>query len=399
MYNKVNELYKKLERASLSYDIPTAASITTAEFNSRLVNLRQAMQTADVQAVLVIAGTNMRYFTGLSWSMTERLVGAIVTREEVIYVCPKFEESALRPQLKVEGSFKFWEEHHDPTQLVANILLANKVANVAIDPECPLWLYEKLNKSLSISRICSAVSLIGNLRARKSNSEIALITRAMSITLEVHKLAYTFLRPGIKSSEVINFIDEAHRLLGADKGSYFCAVQFAEATSHPHGVPGDPCLEENSLVLIDTGCQVDGYHSDITRTYSFGVVDNKIKEYWAIEKAAQLAAFNAVKPGVTCEAIDSAARQVLVKHGLGPGYDLPGLPHRTGHGIGMNIHEGPYLVKGDNTLLAPGMCFSNEPMIVVPGEFGIRLEDHFYVTEEGANWFTQPQSSLDTPFS
>lgn len=398
MHKKINKLYEELERASLSCDIPEADAIATMEFNTRIENLRQSMLTVDVKAVLIIAGTNMRYFTGLSWSMTERLVGAIITAKDIIFVCPKFEESAIRPQLKVEGSFEFWEEHHDPAMLVANLLLAKKVANVAIDPECPLWLYEKLNKSLSGWQIRSAVSLIGHLRARKSDTEIALITRAMHITLEVHKLAYTFLRPGIHTSEVANFIDEAHKQLGADKGSYFCAVQFADATSHPHGVPGDPCLEDNSLVLIDTGCQVDGYHSDITRTYSFGELPNEIKTYWEIEKEAQLAAFNAVKPGVTCAAIDDAARKVLVKHGLGPDYELPGLPHRTGHGIGLNIHEGPYLVRGDNTPLAPGMCFSNEPMIVVPGEFGIRLEDHFYVTEEGARWFTQPQHALDSPF-
>ncbi|TRY29825.1 M24 family metallopeptidase [Aliiglaciecola sp. M165] len=398
MYKKINELYRRLETDSLSHNLTTATPITENEFRARVEKLRQSMQFDGIQAVMLVAGTNMHYFTGLTWSMSERLIGVVITTDEIIYICPKFEESALRARLKVTGSFEFWEEHHDPTTLVANILASRSKANVALDPECPLWLYENLKNALFATQIYSSVSLIGDLRARKSDAEIALITHAMHMTLEVHKLAYTFLQPGIRASDVVNFIDEAHKQLGADRGSYFCAVQFADATSHPHGVPGDPCLQDNSLVLIDTGCQVDGYHSDITRTYAYGNLSNKIKEYWEIEKEAQLAAFRAVKPGVTCEEIDRAARQVLIKHGLGPDYQLPGLPHRTGHGIGLNIHEGPYLVKGDKTKLAQGMCFSNEPMIVVPGEFGIRLEDHFYVTKEGASWFTHPQLSLEQPF-
>ena len=194
------------------------------------------------------------------------------------------------------------------------------------------------------------------------------------------------------------FLDTAHRALGADNGNSFCAVQFARATAYPHGLPGDQTLREGDLVLIDTGCLVQGYNADITRTYVFGEPTGEQRRIWDIEHAAQGAAFDAVRPGVPCETIDNVARAVLEKHSLGPNYALPGLPHRTGHGIGLSIHEPPYLVRGDKTPLAPGMCFSNEPMIVLPDDFGIRLEDHFYVTEDGAAWFTQPSPSIDAPF-
>jgi Xaa-Pro dipeptidase len=196
---------------------------------------------------------------------------------------------------------------------------------------------------------------------------------------------------------VKRFIDDAHRALGAP-GYTFCAVQFGTATAFPHGLPGDQALADDQLVLVDTGCAIHGYQSDITRTYAFGRVGDDIRATWALEKEAQAAAFAAVRPGVPCEAVDAAARAVLERAGLGPDYRLPGLPHRTGHGIGLSIHEPAYLVRGDTTPLAPGMCFSNEPMIVVPERYGIRLEDHFYVTEDGAAWFTEPQPSIDRPF-
>jgi len=222
--------------------------------------------------------------------------------------------------------------------------------------------------------------------------------QAKAMTLEVHRRAARILAPGIRASTVKRFIDDAHRALGA-AGSTFCAVQFGTATAYPHGLPGDQQLDEGALVLIDIGCTVDGYHSDITRTYAFGRVADDIRALWDLEKEAQAAAFDAVEPGAPCESVDAAARRVLERAGLGPDYRLPGLPHRTGHGIGLAIHEPAYLVRGDRTPLAPGMCFSNEPMIVVPERFGIRLEDHMYVTETGAAWFTEPQHSLDRPFA
>ncbi|WP_336605059.1 Xaa-Pro peptidase family protein [Phenylobacterium aquaticum] len=232
----------------------------------------------------------------------------------------------------------------------------------------------------------------------KSPAELALMAQAKAMTLEVHRRAAAILREGISTADVRRFIDQAHRALGADDGSSFCAVQFGVASAYPHGLPGEQALRSGDLVLIDTGCRVQGYNSDITRTYIFGTPTAEHRRIWDIEKRAQAAAFAAVKPGVPCEQIDAVARAVLAAESLGPDYALPGLPHRTGHGIGLSIHEAPYLVRGDKTPLAPGMCFSNEPMIVIPDQFGIRLEDHFHVTETGAAWFTEPQLDLEAPF-
>ena len=176
-------------------------------------------------------------------------------------------------------------------------------------------------------------------------------------------------------------------------------MQFGHATAFPHGIPGVQHLRRGELVLIDTGCSVQGYNSDVTRTWIFGEADAQQRRIWDLERAAQQAAFDAVRPGVTCEAVDQAARDVLEAAGLGPDYRLPGLPHRTGHGCGLAIHEAPYLVRGNALPLAPGMCCSNEPMIVVPGRFGVRLEDHFHVTADGAQWFTPPSVAIDQPFA
>jgi len=240
-------------------------------------------------------------------------------------------------------------------------------------------------------------AIIDGCRRTKSAAELALMQQAKAMTLEVQRRAARILRPGITTTEVHRFIEAAHRALGAP-GNSFCIVLFGRATAFPHGLPGEGVLKEGDMVLIDTGCTVAGYNSDITRTYVFGEPSAEQRRLWDLEREAQLAAFEAVRPGIMCSAIDAAARAVLEKGGLGPDYALPGLPHRTGHGIGLSIHEAPYLVRGDDTPLEPGMCFSNEPMIVVPGQFGIRLEDHFHVTETGAAWFTQPSPSIDQPF-
>ncbi|HCD57275.1 MAG TPA: X-Pro dipeptidase, partial [Halieaceae bacterium] len=200
------------------------------------------------------------------------------------------------------------------------------------------------------------------------------------------------------TGEVTAFIHEAHKRVGAPAGSYFCIVLFGPDSAFPHGVAQPKALDEGDMVLIDTGCQLHGYISDITRSYVLGEPSAQQREIWNLEKAAQQAAFEAAQIGASCGSVDDAARAVLAAGGLSPDYQLPGLPHRTGHGIGLDIHEWPYLVRDNSTPLAPGMCFSNEPMICVPGAFGVRLEDHFYMTENGPRWFTQPARSVDDPF-
>ena len=370
------------------------SAIGKDERNARLERARERLAAIGADALLVNAGPSLRYFTGVAWSPTERLVAMLLpVRGKPWIVCPAFERGSLEAELAIDAELLLWEEDENPLALIADSLAANAV--LALDPLLPFHWSEPLRASF---RPVSGAPVIDGLRMVKSATELALMQQAKQMTLEVHRRAARILAPGIRASTVKRFIDDAHRALGA-AGSTFCAVQFGTATAYPHGLPGDQALQEGQLVLIDTGCTVDGYHSDITRTYAFGKVDDEIRAMWALEKEAQAAAFEAVEPGAPCESVDAAARRVLERAGLGPDYRLPGLPHRTGHGIGLAIHEPAYLVRGDRTPLAPGMCFSTEPRIVVPERYGIRLEDHMYVTETGAAWFTEPQHSLDRPFA
>lgn len=374
-----------------------AAPIAVTERTARMARAQALTEELGAQALLVNAGASMRYFSALPWGQSERLVAMLLLPGNApIVICPHFEIGTLEADLAIAVDIRSWQEDEDPVALVVDALSAAGVQTVAIDPELPFHFAERLRAATS-ARLVDATPVISGCRMVKSAAELALMQQAKSMTLSVHAAAARILRPGIRASEVTRFIDEAHRALGAS-GSSFCIVQFGEATAYPHGLPGDRALEEGQLVLIDTGCTIEGYHSDITRTYAFGAVTQEARDIWDIEKEAQQAAFDAVRPGAPCESVDAAARVVLEKAGLGPNYSLPGLPHRTGHGIGLSIHEPAYLVRGDKTPLQPGMCFSNEPMIVVPQRFGIRLEDHFHVTDTGAQWFTPPQVAIDRPF-
>ncbi len=372
-----------------------APPIARNERMARLDKLRALTEAAGAAAVLIGAGDSLLYFAGIPWGATERLVALLVpVAGDPIMICPRFEQGSLEAALVIPADLRLWEEDQDPAALVVDALPAG--ALLLLDPQLSYGVASALDRVGGLT-IGNGAHVIDGCRMIKSAAELALLSQAKAMTIEVHRRAARILTPGIAASEVIRFIDAAHRALGSS-GSYFCAVQFGLATAFPHGLPGDQRLEDDQLVLIDTGCRVDGYHSDITRTYAFGSVGAEERAIWDVEHEAQAAAFDAVRPGVTCESVDAAARAVLEKAGLGPDYRLPGLPHRTGHGIGLSIHEPAYLVRGDRTPLMPGMCFSNEPMIVVPDRFGIRLEDHFHVTETGATWFTEPQPSIDRPF-
>jgi Xaa-Pro dipeptidase len=350
-------------------------------------------------AILIGAGASLRYFAGVPWNPTERLVALLLPREgEPVMICPRFEDGSLLASLGVEAGLRLWEEHENPYALTAAAMAELGVKTLAIDPALPFFVFNGLAKAAPDVALVDGAPVVDGCRMIKSPAELALMSQAKAMTLEVHRRAARILRAGITTTAVRRFIDQAHRALGADDGSSFCAVQFGVASAYPHGLPGEQKLADGDIVLIDTGCRVQGYNSDITRTYVFGRPTAEHRRVWEVEKKAQAAAFAAVKPGVPCEEIDAVARRVLEAAGFGPDYHLPGLPHRTGHGIGLSIHEAPYLVRGDKTPLAPGMCFSNEPMIVIPGAFGVRLEDHFHVTETGAAWFTQPQPSLEKPF-
>ena len=373
------------------------APIGVDERTARLAGLRGGMEAAGVDAVLLGSTSSLRYFTGVDWYPSERLLGAVVhVSGQLDYIAPRFELEKVEGLISLPGDILTWEEDQSPWRLVADRVGAK--GQLAVDERIALAMYRSLRAEIEDARLADAAPLIHLLRSRKSPAEIALMRHAKAITIEVHRRAHEQLHAGQRASEVVRFIDDQHRALGGS-GNSFCIVSFGEDTSLPHGGEGDRALAPGDVVLIDTGTRIDGYSSDITRTYVFGEATPEVRTVWEAEKRAQAAAFEAARPGVACEAVDAAARRSLEADGFGPAYRLPGLPHRTGHGIGLDIHEGPYLVKGDATPLATGMCFSNEPMIVVPGKFGVRLEDHFHMTDTGPEWFTRPQHSLDEPFA
>lgn len=378
-----------------------ARPIGLDEYRSRIAQLQQLMQAHGMAAVFIDAGSSLVYFTGLKWSPSERLVGALVpARGDVHFIAPAFEKGTVRDLQVLPGSISVWHEHESPYSLLREMLAEVEVregARVGLSHSLPFGMFERLRQVAGGLQLVDAGGLIDECRRCKSPAELALMQRAKDMTLEVHKAAASILHEGITTTEVVRFIEAAHRRVGAP-GSTFCIVLFGEDSAFPHGVREPRALRDGDMVLIDTGCQLHGYNSDITRSYVFGTPSARQRELWNLEKAAQQAAFDAAALGAPCEQVDAAARRCLEAGGLGPDYALPGLPHRTGHGIGLDIHEGPYLVRGDSTPLAVGMCFSNEPMICVPGEFGIRLEDHFYMTEQGPRWFTQPSHSVDDPF-
>jgi Xaa-Pro dipeptidase len=370
--------------------------ITAEERQQRVSKLCKLMAESGTDAVLLSASTNLRYFTGINWHPSERFLGAIVHADGSIdYVAPHFELDKVSSLISLPGDVLTWQEEQNPYAMIARRM--GTTGRLALDDQLPMFMYRKLRAELDEDRLPDGGPLTMALRSRKSVAEIALMSRAKEITLEVHKRAHAHLKEGMLASEVTAFIDAQHRELAGAK-STFCITSFAEDTSLPHGGESDRALKSGDVVLIDTGTQIDGYNSDITRTYVFGEPSDIVRQVWETEKAAQAAAFDAAKLGVPCKSVDAAARAVVEQAGYGPDYTLPGVPHRTGHGIGLDIHEAPNLVRGDDTALDIGMCFSNEPMIVVPGKFGIRLEDHFHMTAEGPKWFTQPQASLDDPF-
>lgn len=364
----------------------------------RLTRIAKAQALMTTDAMIIGAGASLRYFAGVGWNATERLVAMVLPKAgQPVMICPRFEEGSLRASMGIEAPLRLWEEHESPYAMTAQLLTELAARSLAIDPAIAFAMFDALRLAAPDVAMPNAAPVVDGCRMIKSPAELALMSQAKAMTLEVHKRAARILAPGITTGEVRRFIDQAHRALGADDGSSFCAAQFGEASAYPHGLPGEQRLADGDLVLIDTGCRVQGYNSDITRTYVYGQASQEHIRVWEVEKKAQAAAFAAVKPGVSCEEIDAVARRVLASEGFSADYDLPGLPHRTGHGIGLSIHEAPYLVRGDKTPLQPGMCFSNEPMIVIPGTFGVRLEDHFHVTEDGAAWFTPPQPAIDKP--
>ena len=384
------------ELSKLSEPTNKPAPINEKEFQNRLDKACAAIKEEGLDALYINAGTNLYYFTNTQWNPSERLVGALLFADGTLqYIVPEFEIGTFNDFIGIDGELIPWAEHESPVQKIAEVVAEG--THLAVDDSTSFAMVSRFQEHKKF-RISSAEELIRDIRMLKSEAEIEHIQYAMNLTIQAHQATARILKPGISNSEVVNFIDKAHQKLGIATGSYFCIVLFGKDSSFPHGVRSPKPLEENDIVLVDTGAQYNGYLSDITRTYIYGDATDKEKKIWANEKAAQLAAFDEAQLGKPCGHIDDQVRKQLVKDGLGPDYDLPGLPHRTGHGLGLDIHEHPFILRGNDIKLQARMVFSIEPMIVVPEEFGVRLEDHIYMTKEGPKWFTEPAHSIDNPF-
>lgn len=387
------------ELASMVPAVAGAVPIGADELQGRVATAQTMMRAQGEHALYLDTSSNLAYCTGISLKPTERLHGAVIPAEgEIAYLSPTFEEPKTRTMLRFGADIRVWQEHEDPTALVIETVRSQgyEDGTIAIDPATPFFTVDGLRKAGNRFGFSNGSAITGACRQVKSPAEIALMQVANDITLAVHKAAARGLVAGMTTAEVKLFIDAAHRKLGAVPSGG--AVQFGEATAYPHGVPYEQTLVDGDMVLIDTGCFVHGYRSDITRTYVFGTPSARQREIWDLEQRAQLAGFAAASVGAPCEAVDAAARGLIVAGGFGPDYATPGLPHRTGHGIGMDVHEEAFMVRGNRLPMQAGMCFSVEPTICIYGEFGIRLEDIAYLTEAGPRWFTAPCRSVDDPF-
>lgn len=380
-----------------------AAPIAAAEFTQRRARLQAAMREAGIGAIWLDAASSLTWAFGHQLGLSERIHGAILPASgAAVHISPRFEEPKLRELLTAAGvngpaEIATWEEDEDPFALIAAQVarLAGPQARLALDPATPFRFAAPLMAAHD-GKIEAAQGVIAALRQVKSQAEIALIQTAMSASWQVQRAVYDGIRLGMPTAEVCQFINAAHKALGMKP--LFAAVQFGQATAYPHGVPYEQYLQEGDMVLVDMGAVLHGYCSDITRTWVYGTPSQRQSEIWTAERDAHAAAFAAAQLGRACEEVDAAARRSLEARGFGPGYEVPGLPHRTGHGLGLDIHEEPYIVKGNRTVLTPGMCFSIEPMLCLYGECGVRLEDIVFMTESGPQFFCPPSGSLAEPF-
>ena len=372
--------------------------ITADERAARVEKARQLMVDNKISAIYLEGGSSMFYYTGVRWGNSERpFVCVIPAKGELGWVCPGFEEERARELVTGKAEVRVWQEDESPYRQIANILKdRGATGRVGVEERLRYFIYSGVKKEATGVDFVDAEPITAGCRMIKSATELALMQKASDITIEAFRAAFATFREGMTQDDLRANIAAAHRGLGATGGA---SVSFGKFTAFPHGSIEPQKLVEGDVIQVDGGCAIDGYQSDITRTTVFGKANPRQIEIWELEKRAQAAAFAVVKPGVPCEAVDAAARKVITDAGFGPDYKVPGLPHRTGHGIGLDGHEWTNFVRGNKTPLAPGMCFSNEPMIAIYGEFGIRLEDCLYVTQTGAQYFSQPSPSIDKPFA
>ncbi len=372
--------------------------ISEEERRARVEKARRLMHERGLGAVIMESGSSMFYFTGTRGSSAGPTFALVLpARGEPVWIVPSGDEAGARRSIPAPSDVRTWAGDGDASKKIAGALKDRGAATgkIGIEERVHFDVFDGVRQELPHIELASADPVTAGCRMIKSPAELALMQRANDITIACYRATLGSLREGMTQNELSANISAAYQALGVTGDAM---AIFGKYTAFPHGSIQPQQLREGDLVLMDDGCSVEGYQSDITRTVIFGKPTARQREIWHLEREAQDAALAAAQPGATCESVDAAARQVITKYGFGPGYKVPGLPHRTGHGIGLDIHEWTYLVRGNKTRLEPGMCFSDEPTIAIYGEFGVRLEDCMYITESGPRMFTKQSPAIDQPF-
>lgn len=379
---------------------PKVVPISEAERRQRLARAQELMGVHKIDALFMEGGSSLIYFTGMHWFTSERTMGMLLPRSgDPIYITPAFEKNRALEQIRFGHDVRTWQENESPYALVAQALADLHVATgtLGIEEKTPYFMTAGIAAAAGRAKIVSATPVTAGCRSVKSAAELALMQLANDATLALYKGVWEGLRahgPGMTQHQVSAWIDAGYRRLGVPGGA---SINVGQYTALPHGSREPQQILEGTPVMLDDGCQVEGYTSDITRTFVLGKASDKMKKVFAIVQQAQRAARAAARPGVPMESVDAAARKVITDAGYGPGYKY--FSHRLGHGIGLDGHEWYYLVQGNRRPIAANMTFSDEPGIYIVGEFGVRLEDDMHITAEGAEWFTPQSPSLEEPFA
>jgi Xaa-Pro dipeptidase len=372
--------------------------IAVDERHARIAQAQKLMAEQKIDAIFMEGTASCFYFAAMRWGQSERTFGVVIpAKGDLAYVCPKFEEERALELIKFGKDVRTWEEDESPYALIAQIVKDRGITHrrIGMEERVRFFIADGVRKAAPGMEVVDATPVTAGCRMFKTPAEIALMQRANDATIAAYKAAFTTMRDGMTQGELAANISAAFQKLGFSGGA---SVQVGKWSALPHGSITPQKLREGEVVMVDGGTSCEGYASDITRTTVLGKPTPRHIEVWNKEKDAQTAAFAAMKLGATCESVDAAARKVLEAAGYGPGYKVPGTPHRTGHGIGLEGHEWTNFVKGNKTPLAPGLCFSDEPTIAIPGEFGIRLEDCVYFDDKGAHFFTTQSIAIDQPF-
>ena len=384
--------------SSLQSITHNAVPISVGERVARIAKAQKLMAQHEIDAILIEPGSAMLYFSGVSWWRSERLTALIIPREgDIAVVTPYFEEPSVRESMTFGDDVRTWHEHDDPFARVAEVLRDRglRTGSIGLENTVRYFSVEGLRRAAPKFEIVAALPITEGCRMYKSAAEIALMSKASEVTLRAYEHVYKRLDKGMTSADVNALMAETQTKLGGS--NIWNMALIGPASAYPHGTSQPQKIEEGQVVLMDCGCSVHGYQSDISRTFVYGEPSKRQRDVWNTVRKGQQIAFDTARPGTPAGKVDDAVRHYYESLGYGPGYATPGLSHRTGHGIGMDGHESVNFVHGEATPLDTGMCFSNEPGIYIFDEFGVRLEDCLYMTDNGPAWFTVPPDSLDDP--